>query len=220
MKHDLKLLHSVQLTPDTKRYVFTRPENYRFTPGQATELALDQDGWREEGRPFTFTSHPDADVLAFTIKSYFDHDGVTKRLWSLETGDRVSIGDAWGAIEPKGPGVFLAGGAGITPFIAVIEHLSGEGKLDGSILVFANATHRDIILRPQFEQMQGLKTVFVTDDGENADRAGRLEPSLLDDVIPDYDRRFYVCGPPRMEEGVADHLKARNVSEDRIVREE
>ena len=29
-----------------------RPDGFDFTPGQAVDLALDRDGWREEKRPF------------------------------------------------------------------------------------------------------------------------------------------------------------------------
>ena len=76
--HRITLCEISALTHDTNRLVFTRPEGYDFTPGQATDFALDQDGWREETRPFTFTSQPDEPILEFTIKSYPDHDGVTK----------------------------------------------------------------------------------------------------------------------------------------------
>lgn len=220
MSHVIELLHTTQLTPDTKQYVFSRPDDYGFTPGQATELALEMDGWRDEGRPFTFTGHPDAPVLVFTIKSYFDHDGVTKKLWSLNPGQTVNIGDAWGAIEPKGAGVFLAGGAGITPFIAVLDELERSNSLKGSQLIFANATHRDIILRPRFEQMDGLETKFITDDGDHADRAGRLDGAAIDALVSDFSQRFYVCGPPKMEDSIVEHLKWKGVSEERIVREE
>ncbi len=220
MKHKITLLDVIPLTPDTRHYVFTKPAGYRFTPGQATEVAIDRDGWREEARPFTFTSDPDAEVLSFTIKSYLDHDGVTKQLFSLKAGDSLLIDDPWGAIADKGPGVFIAGGAGITPFIGILSARDASGTLSGSTLVFANATERDIILRPLWEHMEGLKTVFVVEEDNGDLPSGRIDAALLDSVIDDWSQRFYVCGPPKMEDHVVEILKERDVPLDRIIREE
>lgn len=221
MSHILTLLDAVELTPDTRHYLFTKPEGYAFDPGQATELALEKDGWRDEKRPFTFTSDPAADILGFTIKSYPDHDGVTEQLWHLTPGAQVSIGDAWGAIEDKGPGVFIAGGAGITPFLGILKARARSGSLDGSTLIYANSTPRDIILRPFWESAKGLTPVFVVETGaEDSHREGRIDEALLTDMIVDWDQRFYLCGPPPFEEAVMEILNRRGVPDDRIVREE
>jgi predicted ferric reductase len=44
-----------------------------------------------------------------------------KRIRKLKHGDELIIRDVWGAIEYKGEGVFIAGGAGVTPFIAILR---------------------------------------------------------------------------------------------------
>lgn len=220
MTHKLRLLETAPLTPDTKLYVFTKPDGYTFSPGQATELALDRDGWREEKRPFTFTSDPDSEVLSFVIKSYSARDGVTKRMADLEPGDTVLIEDAWGAIADKGNGVFIAGGAGITPFIGILRHRAREGKLSGSRLIFGNKTEDDIILRPLWRALPGLTSQFVLSDSDGGDRRGLLDEAMLDGLIDDWSQTFYLCGPPKMEEAVAEVLASRGVSDDRIVREE
>mgnify|MGYP001823138546 CR=1 FL=1 len=220
MTHQLTLLETTPLTPDTRLYVFTKPDNYSFEPGQATELALDQDDWRDEARPFTFTSDPAADVLSFVIKSYPKRDGVTKRLASLQPGDTVLVGEPWGAIQDKGPGVFIAGGAGITPFIGILRHRMRQGEVSGSHLIFANKTRDDVILRPLWTAMDGLQSSFVLSDDDSGDREGLLDSNMLDSLVDDWSQTFYLCGPPQMEEAVADVLKARDVPDDRIVREE
>lgn len=220
MTHTITLQDVVPLTRDTRHYVFTKPDGYTFTPGQATELALDRDGWRDETRPFTFTSAPYADILTFTIKSYPDHDGVTKRLWSLVPGDTVRIDDPWGAIEDRGPGVFIAGGAGITPFINILQRRAEKGQLDGCTLIFANNTARDIILRPLWETAEGLRCVFVVSETSEDLPARRIDGALLDQEVQDWNQPFYVCGPPDMEDDIAELLSDRGVPKDRIVREE
>lgn len=221
MTHQITLLETLPVTPDTTCYIFTKPEGYSFTPGQATDLALDREGWREEERPFTFTSDPEASVLSFVIKSYPDHDGVTKALTGLRPGDRALIGDAWGAIEDKGPGTFIAGGAGITPFLGILRHRARHGTLEGCHLIFANSAPEDIILHPLWERLGDLRTTFVVEqDARNGQREGRIDAALLDDVVDGWDGRFYVCGPPPMQEAVVEMLSARGVDGDRLIQEE
>jgi predicted ferric reductase len=60
------------------------------------------------------------------IKIYLDHEGVTNKLGSLNAGAELILHDVFGAIQYKGPGVFIAAGAGITPFIAILRSLFKE----------------------------------------------------------------------------------------------
>lgn len=130
MSRKLTLQSIEPLTHDVHHLVFDKPEGLKFTPGQAIDMALDRDGWREEKRPFTFTSLPGEGTLEFVIKSYPEsadgHDGVTERIGKMQPGDTVLVEEPWGAIEDKGDGVFIAGGAGVTPFIAILRKKLAE----------------------------------------------------------------------------------------------
>lgn len=207
--HTITVQSIDDVTHDVRRYRCTKPEGYSFVPGQATELALDRDGWRDERRPFTFTSLPDDEFLEFTIKSYPDHDGVTEQIGEAEVGDRFLIDDAWGAIEDQGPGVFIAGGAGVTPFIAILRARRTRGDLDGCHLIFSNLTERDIILRDEFEAMPGLRTTFlVTEQPDSPLAADLLDRDALERLVDSVDQQFYVCGPPKMVDDISAALQA------------
>lgn len=222
MTHELTLQQIKPVTHDTHNLVFDRPAGYDFTPGQATDLALLKDGWEDEKRPFTFTSLPDQEQLEFVIKSYPSHDGVTEQIGQLKPGDAVSIHAPWGAISDKGAGTFIAGGAGITPFIAILRaRLKAAGTLDGYRLIFSNKRKKDIILGEEFATMPGLKTDYLLteEDCENTHH-GEIDADYLDDAITDYNGIFYLCGPPKMEDDVAELLTQRGVTQDRLVREE
>ena len=54
-KYNVKILESFFVTHDVKSFIVERPENYEFKPGQATEVAINKDGWKDKKRPFTFT---------------------------------------------------------------------------------------------------------------------------------------------------------------------
>ena len=213
----LKEKHLV--TPDVHHFVFDRPEGYEFTPGQATEMALDRDGWRDEGRPFTFTGLPDQDALEFVIKSYPDHDGVTEQLGQLQPGDTVRIGDAWGAIEDRGNGLFIAGGAGVTPFIAILKaKLADKGTLSGNRLVFSNKTEADIILRDWFEGLPGLDfRPIVTDQPDSPLHDGMIDRDTLEPLVAGHEGPVYLCGPDPMMEALIPVLKDLGVTGDRLV---
>lgn len=221
MTYTLTLQKIEPVTHDTNHLTFNRPDGYRFRPGQATDLALAREGWLEEKRPFTFVNLPDTDTLEFIIKSYPDHDGVTEQIAKMEPGDTALIEDPWGAIQDQGKGTFIAGGAGVTPFIAILrDRLIREGTLEGCKLIFSNKTEKDIILRQYFNAMKGLETVFtVTGQDDASVHKGRIDKAFLKTNIDPSQGHYYVCGPDKMVEEITGTLKELGVTEDRIVTE-
>lgn len=222
MSHTLTLMKIEPVTHDTHHLIFDKPEGFRFKPGQAVDLALDRDGWRDETRPFTFVSLPEESTLEFVIKSYPDHDGVTERIGKLQPGHRVIIGDPWGAITDRGAGCFIAGGAGVTPFIAVLrQRLQQNGTLEGCTLIFSNRTEADIILRDMFEGMSGLRCVFTVTGQDDAEvETRRVDRDFLSDHVDPAAGLFYVCGPAPMIDDVVSALSSLGVEDERIVTED
>jgi len=226
MTRRLTLQRITPLNHSVFHLVFDRPEGLAFTPGQAVDMALDRDGWRETRHPFTFTSLPSEEAAEFVIKTYPEdaegHEGMTARIAQMQPGDAVLVEDPWGAIKDEGDGLFLAGGAGVTPFIAVLrDKLARAGTLEGNTLIFSNETEQDIFLKAFFEDMPGLRTRFiVTQDKDSALYHPRIDSALLKDYLqPDRDT-CYVCGPDAMLEDMSDLLRERGVPADRIVTED
>ncbi len=67
----------------------------------------------------------------------------------------------FGTITYRGPGYFLAGGAGVTPFIAIFRQLEHDNNLPGNHLLFSNKSEQDIILKGEFKRMLGKDAVFT-----------------------------------------------------------
>lgn len=218
MAHRVKILEAGYVTHDVRRFRVERPAGYVFVPGQATDVSIDRDGWRGEKRPFTFTGLRQWPDLEFTIKIYSDHDGVTNKLGSLQEGDALLIGDAWGTIEYKGIGTFIAGGAGITPFIAILRDLADRREVSGNRLIFSNRTEADIVLRKTWEAMPGLEHLFVvTREKEGRFPAGPVDADFLRRNVADFSQHFYVCGPDRMVADVNAALNALGANPDSLV---
>ena len=210
MDHSVKILDIADITHNVRRYTLEKPAGYSFAPGQATDVSLDEEGWRDNKHPFTFTALPDAPTLELTIKSYFNTggDGVTERLYGYRPGQSLIIRDVWGTITYKGPGVFIAGGAGVTPFIAILRDLQQRRKLEGHTLVVSNKTEADIILRDEFESFRGLTTIWtVTGDAQSSLLHERIDGSFLKTHIKDFAQNFYLCGPDDMVKQLRGTLK-------------
>ena len=217
MSDKVKILSVSDVTHDVRRFTVEKPDGFEFVPGQATEVAIDQDEWRDEKRPFTFTSLDDWPELEFIIKIYPDHDGVTKQLGKLQAGDHLLIGEPWGAIRYGGKGVFIAGGAGVTPFIAIIRDLQKKGELAGNRLVFSNKTEQDIILQSEFERADGLDCLFtVTDQPGSSLARGMIDKNFLEKHVADFGQEFYICGPPKMVEEISEQLQSLGADPDSL----
>ena len=220
-EHVVQILSTENVTHNVKHFKLSKPDSYHFTPGQATDIVINLPGWKEERRPFTFTSLNDWDYLEFTIKIYDDHDGVTNQLGKLKAGDELILHDVWGAIQYKGEGVFIAGGAGVTPFIAILRQLNKDGKLGNNKLIFSNKTSKDIILKEEFEKMLGDNFInTLTQEKTEIYDNRKIDESYLKEKINDFSQYFYICGPDAMIESVSKDLQKLGVHESKIVIEQ
>jgi len=192
---NVKILMTEFVTHDTMRFITEKPSNYKFVPGQATEVSINKEGWKDKKRPFTFTSLNGDKVLEFTIKIY-STDGVTEHMKELKAGDELILHDVFGKINYQGPGVFIAGGAGVTPFIAILRDLKEKNQLQGNTLIFSNKFQKDIILEKEFKEMLGDKATFIlTREKVEGYGHGKITKELLQKYIDNFDKHFYICGP-------------------------
>lgn len=207
-----------KVTHDVLKIVLEKPVGYAFTPGQATEVSINKENWKEERRPFTFTCLPDDDYLEFTIKTYPSHKGVTNELLNLKPGDELIIRDVWGAISYQGEGVFIAGGAGITPFLSIFRWLALQNKIKGNKLIFANKTKADIIHEEEFRRWLGDAFINILSDEsvEGYEHGFITEDFVRKNLGPD-SGKFYVCGPPSMMDAIQKILTHIGVGDDSVV---
>ena len=217
MQHAITINKITPVTHDVRQIRCSRPSGYDFFPGQATEVAINKPEWKEKKRPFTFTSLDDADHLEFTIKIYSDHDGVTSQIGNLKEGDQLLVDDVWGTIAYQGPGYFIAGGAGITPFIAILRDLHRKGEMKDNRLFFANKTSKDIILEDELKSMLGSNVTFLLDQNDGVHHHGFIDENFLKKNIQDVSRPFYVCGPPGMVETINKTLISMGATVEKVV---
>ena len=216
----VRILMTEFVTHDVKRFIVEKPKGYAFLPGQATLLSIPKPKWESEFREFSFTSMNQDQVLEFIVKAYSDHNGFTKQLHTLEPGDELTVHAPFGTILYNGKGVFLAGGAGITPFIAILRHLYKTNQLKGNKLIFSNKESKDIILEKEFRQLLGEDLVLtLTRDDAKGYEHGRINKELLKRHVKDLNQKFYICGPDPFVIILKKTLESMGVKGENIVAE-
>jgi len=219
-KHHVKIKSVRHITHDVLQIVVEKPEQFHFVPGQATEISINKKGWQNKKRPFTFTCLPHEDYLQFTIKTYPSHKGVTNELLKLKKNDELILHGVFGAIAYRKEGLFIAGGAGVTPFIAILRYLQSKNKIGDNKLIFANKTKDDIILKSEFKKILGKNFINILSDEKVKDYShGLITEKFLKANITEAHKNIYVCGPPPMMDAMEKFLSNLHVDKKSIVKE-
>jgi hypothetical protein len=219
--HVVKVLKARFITHDVKSFIVEKPVGYDFSPGQATEVAINSPLWKNEARPFTFTNLKESNYLEFMVKIYKERKGVTNELGRINAGDELILHDVFGTINYKGPGVFIAAGSGITPFISIFRELYKNNQIHGNRLIYVNKTSEDVIMGDELHKM--LKNNFLnfyTRENVVGFQSKRIDRNFLIENIVDFSQNFYVCGPANFVKTVTQILLDLGATADAIIIEE
>ncbi|WP_418603978.1 flavodoxin reductase [Hwangdonia sp.] len=173
-----------------------KPEPFTYNLGQAVEISLPE-GKNFLKAPFTLTSIYEKDKdLQFIIKIYQKHHGITAKLAQLKVNDSILISEAWDSFTYKGPGVFIAAGSGITPFIPILRLLKEQNNIEGHRLIFANRKAQDIILKKELKEiLQNRFHNILSRDHLSHHAFGHIDYEFLEATISNTNQNFYLCGP-------------------------
>ena len=196
MEYIVKILTIRTETHDVKRFFLEKPLGFQFVPGHSLMISINTPELKNEKREFSMTSLNDDKILEFAIKRYDNHNGITKKLHALKAGDELILSDIFGSIRYKNPGIWIAAGAGITPFLAIFRQLEKDNKLEGNILLFSNKEHKDIICERELNLIFKDKCIFtLTRESKEGYENSRIDIEFLKKHIKDFNQDFYVCGP-------------------------
>jgi len=217
----VKILDKKLLTHDVIFFRVEKPAGFFFIPGQAIDISINKPGWAEKKNPFSMTSLPRDNYVEFIIKTYPSRKGFTDELLSLDKNDELILHDVFGTINYQGKGTFIAGGAGITPFISIFRELQSKNEIQGNMLIFGNKTSADIILKKELDILFGDKFInILSHEKQQGYEFGMITEDFLEEHIPDLRKKFYLCGPPPMIKLVLKALYNLGVPESSIIKEE
>jgi ferredoxin-NADP reductase len=215
MNHTVKILAKENLTHDVIHWKLEQPASFHYSAGQAVELSLEEgeDKWS----PFTMTNLDGGGYLEFMTKIYPEHKGLTAAFSRKAPGDEVIITDPWDSFKFAGPGIFIAGGTGITPFVAILRQLKKDNNIGSSRLFFSNKTKNDIFLEAEFKNELGAACQYITTrERVEGCHYGRINEAYLKENVSDFNQPFYVCGPDRFIEDIREQLLKLGVEKDLV----
>jgi ferredoxin-NADP reductase len=217
--HTVKIVATEMLNHNVKRFTTEKPRGLNYTPGQAVLVEIPE--MKGEKRPFTFTGLLSEPNLEFTIKLYHDHPGVTDHLTDYKPGDTLMFGDPWGAIKYRGPGIFMAGGAGITPFLAILRNLYQSGEISSNALWFSNKTDKDIFLEAELRKVLGDRLrLLITREPSTRYEHARIDKEYVKAHAKTFDQCFYVCGPEKMVKELSGSVRELGVDAKNVITED
>jgi len=220
LEHIVKILSIEHLTHDVLKIVAEKPAGLTYVPGQAVDFSINKPGWEKTLSPFTFTSLPEEDHVEFNIKTYPSRHRITNQLLSMHPGDEIILGEVFGDIHYQDEGMFIAGGAGITPFIAIFKWLEKNNKLGNNKLIFANKTKADIIKEDWFRKILGPNFINILSAEHHLGyEHGFITKEIIQRNMDPTTKYYYYCGPDPMMDAVEKILAELRISGDSIIRE-
>jgi len=219
--HIVKILESSFINHDVKSFITEKPVGYHFIPGQGTDIAINLPEWKDKLRAFNFTSLNKWPYLEFLIKIYDEHNGVTKQLGKTNAGTELILHDPYGNIHYKGPGVFIAAGNGITPFLAIFRDLYERKMIQGNTLILSNKASEDIVCPEELVKMLGYNFINIfTREGVIGFIDRRIDRNYLVETIRDFSGNFYVCGPDTFVKQINGYLLSLGATADTLIFEQ
>jgi propane monooxygenase reductase subunit len=196
----------------------TEPGELKFFPGQYVDISVPGG---DASRSFSManTTSRETGQLEFVIRIY--PGGVFSEFLDqrLRVGDRLDLSGPFGVFTLRdNPGarlVFLGGGAGMAPILALLRSMAERGIDRPATYYYGARTRRDLCFE---EELRGLEQTLP---------GFRFVPALSEDewdgevgLITDVVRRrepdlrgadAYVCGPPPMVEAAIPLLEGLGV---------
>ena len=215
---------------DAKTFILKADKLAYFRAGQYVSVKL-QVGNAVTARPYTLAGAPLRALegeYEITVKKSADGFVSDYILENWEVGTEVTLSGPEGPFsyepmrdEPEVVG--LAGGSGITPFMAMARAIA-DGTEDFSLtLLYGSRTKADILYAEELEELcaatDRIKVVHVLSE-EKAEgfEHGFLSAELIQKYAP-RDYTLYICGPRAMHDFLARELPGLDLDEKHIRRE-
>lgn len=210
------------LAPEIRRFTFRPEREAAFLPGQYAILHLGP-GLR---RAYSMCNLPGAQVLQVISKRYPGGEG-SNALAAMTPGDTLMLESPFGTctLNPRaGRKIFLAGGTGISPILALILQVAGDGLDFGTQIDVIYCARQPADLAASAELARAVAQIpgaryrpYVEDTAGNLSFSVGRAPDAISatDFQPDQ-IEIYVAGPPVMVNAVRLQLKEAGVPITRI----
>ena len=193
------------------------PTAMHYLPGQYVNVSVPG---TTQTRSYSFSSMPRDGVVQFLVRN------IPGGLMSSYLAERAKAGDVVTIAGPIGsfylrdvtrPVLFLAGGTGLAPFLAMLEELERGGAGQPVHMVYGVTHDADLVEIGKLEAFAAkmpnftFTTVVAAEDSTHS-RKGYVTHHLPDAALNGGDVDVYLCGPPPMVDAVRAHLHEKGIA--------
>ena len=206
-------------TARTKSLTLSVPNWAGHLAGQHVDLRLTADDGYQAERSYSIASPPeDGQQIMLTIERLDDGEVSPYLTEELRVGDKLELRGPIGGYfvwEERlgGPLLLIAGGSGIVPLMAMIQHRRAVGSPIPTRLLVSSRTYEDIIYRDELEREAGMAlevihTLTRTQPPGWTGYSRRIDAELLRDIAWPVEQHplAYICGPTPFVETAAAEL--------------
>jgi propane monooxygenase reductase component len=212
------------LTHDIQRLVLSGPA-LTYNPGQYVDIRIPDS---DEVRSFSMANLPGG-VLEFMIKVY--EGGKFSSLLSsgdLQPGHELEVTGPYGVFtlrkKSDRPLLFIGGGAGMAPILALLRSLAEQGSSRPAVYYYGARGPSDLFHTEELATLEERLPNFrfvpaLSECGEDEEWSG--ERGLITDVVVRSEPELsevdaYLCGPPPMVDAAIGLLVQNGVPESRV----
>jgi benzoate/toluate 1,2-dioxygenase reductase subunit len=187
-----------------------------FLPGQYVNIEVPGTG---QTRSYSFSSLPGDKHASFLIK-HVPGGLMSSWLERAQQADKVAMTGPLGSFylrEVKRPLLFLAGGTGLAPFLAMLEVLAERGESQQVSLIYGVTRDQDLVMVDSLQAFAARLPNFsfvtcVADPASVHPQKGYVTQHMTPEVLNQGDVDVYLCGPPPMVDAVRQHFKDQGVT--------
>ncbi|GAB6983511.1 ferredoxin reductase [Nocardioides pyridinolyticus] len=198
---------------------------YDHRPGQYVGIGVQVDG-RFQWRSYSVSSPPKRSgrTIAITVRAMPEGKLSAHLVNGLAPGTIVRLarpeGDFVLPEPPPATMLFLVGGSGVTPVMAMLRTMDRRSRTSGTafpdvVMHYSSPTPERMIFRDELDRLE-REHESLTVHRLHTDTDGMLELADLDDICPDWrERETWACGPGPMLDAITAHFEEAGL-EDRL----
>ena len=189
-----------------------------FLPGQYVNIVVPDTGGQK--RSYSFSSSPHAPEVSFLIRNTPSGLVPTYMRERAQVGAPLEFTGPVGSFylrEVRRPLLFLAGGTGLAPFLAMLETVSHTGCKYPIHLIYGVTNDPDLVYVDRLEQVAHRLPNFtfaccVADEQSSYPNKGYVTRYIEPKHMHDGDVDVYLCGPPAMVDAVRNHMSEQGMT--------
>ena len=187
-------------------------------PGQYVGIGVPVDG-RYQWRSYSVSSPPRrrGRTISITVRAMPEGKLSSHLVKGLAPGTIVRLAHPEGDFvlpDPPPPRIlFLVGGSGITPVMAMLRTLDRRGTMPDVVLHYSSPTPDRMIFRDELGRLEERHESLAV-HRLHTDTEGMLDLADLDAVCPDWrERETWACGPGPMLDAISAHFEEAGLAD-------